>query len=141
MGKLSQQAQELLNFLQNEVSLKWKHYVTLFYEVLTETSLLAVTKYDFKRVANNLQTESGVLGDSTLTLEVPNDIGIVETQRLLITSRQDKYGLGLSVIQGKNTGLNEFMNNSFIVRLICTTKGNVLISFLCNRTRGIKNLH
>ena len=92
MGKLSQ-AQELLRFLQKEVMLKQKHYVAVSHEV-TETSLLAVTKYDLERVANNLQKESDVLGDLLLTLEAPNDIGIVKIQRLPITSRQDKHGLG-----------------------------------------------
>ena len=92
MGKLSQ-AQELLNFLQNEVTLKRKRYVALFHEV-TETSLLAVTKYDLKRVANTLQRENDLLEDLSLTLEAPNDNGVVEIQTLPITSRQDKHGIG-----------------------------------------------
>ena len=46
MGKMSQ-AHKLTQYLQQEVLLKQKRYVALFHEV-TETTLLAITKYDLK---------------------------------------------------------------------------------------------
>ena len=80
LGKISQ-AQELIQYLQQQVVLQQKRYVALFHEV-TDTTLLAITKYDLRRVA------------LSLSLEAQNDLGEIETRDISLTTTRDKNGLG-----------------------------------------------
>ena len=90
--KLSQ-AQELILYLKQEVSNRKKRYVALFHEV-SETSLLAISKYDLKRIANSLQQETPLNDPLMVSLETPDENGMITATNVAVNNEQDKVGLG-----------------------------------------------
>jgi hypothetical protein len=72
-------AEDLIQFLKQEVALKKKRYIALFHEV-TNTSLLAISKYELRRIAKDAASaESDLPENLDLLVEHGSESGTVNT--------------------------------------------------------------
>ena len=101
LGKLSQ-AQELIQYLNHEVDKGQKKYIALFHEV-TKTSLLAISKYELRRVASSCRIVDEQYSDLMLSVEAPNEGGKIETTTLPVTNEKDRFGLGEALHSIRNS--------------------------------------
>ena len=97
--KPQSQGQQLIDFLKDQVKQKKMRYVALFHEV-TDTSLLAIHKYDLRKRMKQLingeidDNELEQADDIVLTVQTHSETGTMDDQPLVLSSATDKLQLG-----------------------------------------------